>query len=143
MAGLAIQLAIRLRQRHQLQRALPLVERQDALLLRQLQIRRNLRGHRGPIRLFLCQLRVQYRRRRATAALALLPPLGGIEVDQRHRNLFGRAAPLRTDIPHHLADDLVAHHNLIATILQDQPRAVWRRVRGRRQQLLLGGRQDA
>jgi hypothetical protein len=59
----------------------------------------------------------------------LLPAAGGVEVDQGGGDLFYLAGALGADVTDGVADDLVAHDELVAAIFEDQSGAM-RGVRG-------------
>jgi hypothetical protein len=57
-------------------------------------------------------------------SVRLLPAAGGLEIDQLDGYLFLGAASFRTDVEHALANDFIAHDELIAAILKDESGAV-------------------
>ena len=54
----------------------------------------------------------------------LLPTLGGFDVDERERDLLFGAAALGADVMDDVADDLVAHDDLVAAVFEDEAGAM-------------------
>jgi hypothetical protein len=54
----------------------------------------------------------------------LLPTFGGVDVDERERDLFFGSAAFGADVADDVADDLVAHDDLVATVFEDEAAAV-------------------
>ena len=140
VAGRVVQIAIGLHQRDQLRRAVKIIQRHHAIQVRQVQVRSHLRRHRPAVRLFFQQLRIDRRRRSLHLAhtrscvrrrMSLLPLVRRVPIHQVVRKLFHLAA-LSADVAHDFALHRVAHHQLVAAVFQDQPRAMRRAPRGLR-----------
>ena len=139
VAGLAIEFAVGLGEGDELGGVVPGVEDEDTFLLGELEVGSDLGHDGGAVRLLFGELGVEHWRWRGTGGVALLPLLGGVEIDQGEGDFFGVAAALGTDVADDLADDLVAHDDLVAAVLEDEAGAVRGGVgRGDGEWLLLG-----
>ena len=56
--------------------------------------------------------------------MLLLPFFGGVEIDERERNLFFGSAAFGADVVDDVADDAVAHDDLVAAVLHDEAGAM-------------------
>ncbi len=134
VASIPVQVAVGLGQWNKLGCASVRVERKRTVLFGKAKIFCNFGRERGAISLFLEKFGVDGGRLLRVVGIfgvgrfrvLLVPPFRGFEINKRERDLLFRAASLCADVVHDVADDLVAHDDLVAAVLEDEPRAMWR-----------------
>ena len=126
VCGLFVEIAAHLRHRHQLRRASEGIERQQTILLGQPQIGCDFGRQRSPFRLFFGQLGAQHRMVLPlyVGSVLALPALRSRQIYQLQGNVLGLSIALGAAVAHQIPDDLIAEHELVAAILQDEPRAL-------------------
>jgi len=114
--GLAVQIAVGLRQRDELRCIAEVVENQKALPLGQMQIGRDLRNVRGALSLFFGKLRVDDGSSLRRRVMRGPPLLGSVQVYQINGNLFLLPSTLRGAVDHYGSGDPVGKDYLITAV---------------------------
>ena len=130
VGGVAVQVAVGLGEGDELGGAAEGVEGEGAVLFGEAEVFGDLGGEGGAVGLLFEEFGVDGGRLRvvrvggAGLGVLLLPALGGVEIDEGERDfLFGSAA-LGADVVHDVADDVVAHDDLVAAVFEDETGAM-------------------
>ncbi len=141
MASVAVEVAVGLGQGNQFRGSPVGVEGEGAVLFGKAEIFGDLRGEGSAVGLFFQQLWVNggglgvLGVGGAGWVVLLLPALGGVEIDEGEGDLLFGSAAFGADVMDDVADDAVAHDDLVAAVLEDEAGA----VRGRVVRLESGG----
>ena len=151
VSGLAGGFALRLREWDEVRGAAEGVEAEDGVLGREAKVGGDLRGELGAGGLLFQELGVDGGRRTlrgggvgVAGLVFLLPALGGGEIDESERDLFGFTAALCREIADAVAGNGVADDELVGAVFEDEAGAVRELGRGGGGRLIavgeLGGR---
>ena len=129
VGGVAVEVTLGLGEGDELGSAVEVVEREDAVVLGEVEVGKHLGRERGAVGLFFEQLGAEdgslgsFGRGGASG----LPAAGGFEVNQRGWDLFFGAAAFGALVADDVADDAIAHNHLVAAVLENEAGAMGRR----------------
>ena len=130
LASVAVEVGVSLGEGDELGSVVEGVQDEGAVLFGEAEVLGDLRGDGGAVCLLFEELGVDGSGLRivriggSSLGMLLLPPVGGVEVDQGYGDLFFFSAALCADVADQIAIDAIAHDDLVAAVFEDEAGAV-------------------